>query len=82
VSKDHPTLSAVPRAGSTPEPTVRTNERPSMVHGHYCLLRKPRSGSTHRDTRSLNQKETDPPPEATSPAEANISLFSHDPLTF
>ena len=79
-SKARPTLSASPRAGSTTAPIVRTNERPSMAHGRYPLLRKPRSGSTHRDTRSLNPQDSAPPPAPTAPAAANKSLFSQDSI--
>ena len=80
-SKDHPTPSASPGAGSTTAPTVRTNERPSTAHAGQPPLRKPRSGSTRRDTRSLDPQDNAPPPAPTAPAAANKSLFSHDPLT-
>ena len=80
-SKSHPTLSAPPRAGSTTLPTARMNERPSMAHGRYPRLRKPRSGRTHRHTRSLDQQDSAPPPASTAPAAANKSLFLQVPLT-
>ena len=80
-SRSHPTLSAPPRAGSTTAPIVRMNEHPSMAHGRYPPLRTPRSGSTHRHTRSLDPQDSAPPPAPTAPAAANKSLFSQDPLT-
>jgi hypothetical protein len=79
--KGRPTLSASPCAGSITVPIVRTNEHPSMAHGRYPLLRKPRGGRTHRDTRSPVQQDSAPPSAPTAPAAANKSPFSHDPLT-
>ena len=80
-SKARPTLSAVPRAGSTTGPIARRPLRPSTAHGRDPLSRTRMPGNTHRYTRSLNPKDSAPPPAATAPARANKSLFSQDPLS-